>query len=194
MTSEEFEAGGWIERLARALSELSEAQVPFLQDHWRHNPRERIVVDGRDETPFPLDDLPMIHVLARHGGMCGEHGFYALLRAAMDPVRGILRAHPVLWRVVGPLIDNDEFWVRPVHRFDPFAEPPGPRTEALAVARTDYGERKSQRCGKLAPVESGPWRAAGRCFLCFVKRCNTGTAATSQSRCALATEPATQWG
>ena len=74
MTSEEFEAGGWIERLARALSELSEAQGPFLQDHWRHNPRERVVVDGRDETPFPLDDLRMIYVLARHGGMCGEHG------------------------------------------------------------------------------------------------------------------------
>ena len=102
MTSEEFEAGGWIERLARALSELSEAQEPFLQDHWRHNLRERVVVDGRDETPFPLDDLRMIYVLARHGGMCGEHGYYAPLRVAMDPVRGILRAHPVLWRVRGP--------------------------------------------------------------------------------------------
>ena len=48
----------------------------------------------------------MIHVLARHGGMCGEHEYYAPLRAAMDPVRGILRSHPVLWRVVGTLIDN----------------------------------------------------------------------------------------
>ena len=38
--------------------------------------------------------------------MCGKHEYYAPLRAAMDPVRGILRSHPVLWRVVGTLIDN----------------------------------------------------------------------------------------
>ena len=112
MTSEEFEVGTWIERLARALRGLSEAQGPFLEDYWRHNPRERVVVNGRDETPFPLGELGMIYVLARHGGMFGEHEYYAPLRAAMDPVRSILRSHPVLWRVVGPLIDNDDFWVR----------------------------------------------------------------------------------
>ena len=43
-------------------------------------------------------------------------------------------------------------WGRPVHRFDPFAEPPAPRTEAVAEARTAYGERKSGRYAKLAPV------------------------------------------
>ena len=35
-------------------------------------------------------------------------------------------------------------WGRPVHRFNPFANPPGPRTEALAEARTAYGEREGE--------------------------------------------------
>ena len=112
MKPEELEAGTWIDRLARALRGLSEAQGPFLEDYWRHNPRQRVVFDGRDETPFPLDDLGMIYVLARHGAMYGKHVYYAPLRAAMDPARGVLRSHPVLWRVVGPLIDNEDFWVQ----------------------------------------------------------------------------------
>ena len=41
---------------------------------------------------------------------------------------------------------------RPVHRFDPFEKPPRPRSEAVAEAKTAYGERKCQRYGKLAPV------------------------------------------
>ena len=108
----EFEAGGWIEPLARALSELSEVRGPFLQDYSRHNPRERVAVDGRDQTPSPLDDLRMIHVLARHGGMCGEHEYYAPLRAAMDPVLaascaripccGASWAHSSTTRFLGP--------------------------------------------------------------------------------------------
>ena len=112
MKSEEFETGIWIERLARALRGLSQAQGPFLRDHWRHNPLNRVVVDGRDETPFPLDDLNTIYIFARHGRKVGEREYYAPLRAAMDPVLSLLRSHPTLWRVVGPLIDNDEFWVR----------------------------------------------------------------------------------
>ena len=43
-------------------------------------------------------------------------------------------------------------WGRPVHRFDPFENPPEPRPEAVAEAKTAYGERKSQRYGKLGPV------------------------------------------
>ena len=112
MKLEDFEAGNWIERLARALRRLSQAQRPFLRDYWQHNPRKRVVVDGRDETPFPLDDLNSIYIFARHGRMVSEREYYEPLRAAMDPVLSLLRSHPTLWRVVGPLIDNDEFWVR----------------------------------------------------------------------------------
>ncbi len=109
MKSEEFEAGVWIERLARALPGLSKVQGPFLKEFWQHNPRH-VVVDGRDETPFPLDDLRMLYAEARHG--FGESEYYAPLRAAMDPVRSVLRSHPTLWRAVGPLINNDDFWVQ----------------------------------------------------------------------------------
>ena len=109
MKSEEFEAGVWIERLARALPGLSKAQGPFLKEFWQHNPRH-VVVDGRDETPFPLDDLRMLYAQASH--RLGESEYYAPLRAAMDPVRTVLRSHPTLWRAVGPLINNDDFWVQ----------------------------------------------------------------------------------
>ena len=109
MKSEEFEAGAWIERLARALPGLSKAQGPFLKALWQHNPRVN-VLDGRDETPFPLDDLRMLYAQAAQG--FGEHSYFGPLRAAMDPVRSVLRSHPVLWSVVGPLLGNDEFWVQ----------------------------------------------------------------------------------
>ena len=112
MKSEEFEAGDWIEQLARALRGLSHVQGPFLRDQWRHDPHNRVVVDGRDETPVPLDDLNAIYLFARHGRMGGEREHYAPLRAAMDPVLILLRSHPTLWRVVRPRIDDDEFWVR----------------------------------------------------------------------------------
>ncbi len=112
MKSEEFEAKGWTERLARALSDLSRAQEPFLQEYWQRTPRKYVLVDGRDETPFPLDDLQMLYARAYHGGAFGEHEYYATLRAALDPVRSTLRSHPTLWRALGPIIDNDDFWVQ----------------------------------------------------------------------------------
>jgi hypothetical protein len=110
MKSEEFEAGVWIERLARALPGLSKAQEPFLKEIWQHNPRKQVIVNGRDETPFPLDDLRMLYAKAVQG--FGESENYAPLRAAIDPVRTVLRSHPTLWRAVGPLINNDDFWVQ----------------------------------------------------------------------------------
>ena len=110
MKSEMIQAEVWIERLARVLRGLSKAQRTFLEDYWRHNRRKQVIVNGRDETPFPLDDLRMLYANARHG--FGESGYYAPLRAAMDPVRTVLRSHPTLWRAVGPLINNDDFWVQ----------------------------------------------------------------------------------
>ena len=110
MKSEEFVAGAWIERLARVLPVLSEAQGPFLKESWQHNRRKQVIVNGRDGTPFPLDDLRMLYADARHG--FGQSDYYAPLRAAMDPVRTVLRSHPTLWCAVGPLINNDDFWIQ----------------------------------------------------------------------------------
>ena len=110
MKSEEFQSGAWIERLARALSGLSTAQGPFLNEIWQHSPRKQVIVNGRDETPFPLDDVYTVYERARHRFRASKH--YAPLRAAMDRVRTVLRSHPTLWRAVGPLINNDDFWVQ----------------------------------------------------------------------------------
>ena len=66
MKSEEFEVEVWIERLAQVLRGLSKAQWPFLEDYWRHNRRKRVMIDGRDVTPFPLDDLRMLYADAGH--------------------------------------------------------------------------------------------------------------------------------
>ena len=52
MTPEEFDTDGWIDRVAAALAELAHAQGPYLEEYWQDNPREHVMVDGRDETPF----------------------------------------------------------------------------------------------------------------------------------------------
>ncbi|MCY3772547.1 MAG: HEPN domain-containing protein [Gemmatimonadetes bacterium] len=112
MSEGRFVAEDWIDRLAQALPGLAEAQQSFLEDYWRHNPRDRVVVNGKDETPFPLDDLCHVYFLARHSSTLGGEKYFAPLRAAMDPVRSILRSHPTLARVLGLIIGNDEFWVQ----------------------------------------------------------------------------------
>ena len=112
MTSMEFAAGNWIDRLAPALRKLAEAQEPYLQQYWQHNPREHVVVDGRDETPFPLDDLQALYLKGHHGNASGKQEYYAPLCAALDPVRYILRSHPTLERVVSRIIGRDEFWMK----------------------------------------------------------------------------------
>ena len=112
MTSEEFAEGAWAERLAQALPWLAKAQEPFLEEYWQHIPREHVVVDGRDMTPFPTRDLRHLYTLARHGRTLGGDANYALLRAAIDPVCGVLRSHPTLERALGRVIGNDDFWVQ----------------------------------------------------------------------------------
>ena len=112
MTLQHFEAETWVGRLAQALPGLAEAQQPFLEEYWRHNPREHVIVDGRDVTPFPRDDLCHLYFLARYSSALGGEAYYAPLRAAMDPVRGILRSHPTLALALGRIIGNDEFWVQ----------------------------------------------------------------------------------
>ena len=107
-----FVAKDWVDRLALALLGLAETQRAFLEEYWRHNPRHYVAVDGNDVTPFPLDDLCHVYFLARHSNRLGEEEYYAPLRAAMDPVRDILRSHPTLMRALGPMIGNDDFWVQ----------------------------------------------------------------------------------
>ena len=116
MNSKVFDHNEWIDRLAGALRVLAKAQKPYLQAYWQHNPRKRVFVNGRDETPFPLDDVRMVYVMARHSGSFTietrlETQQYAPLRAVLDPTRHALLSHPKLERVAvtGQLIGENDF-------------------------------------------------------------------------------------
>ena len=113
MTAGEFSADEWIDRLARALPRLAEAQEPYLQEYYRQNPRVHVVYGGTDCDPpaFPLDDLQALYLMGHHGNASGEQEYYAPLCAVLDPVRSILRSHSTLERVVSRIIDRDEFWM-----------------------------------------------------------------------------------
>ena len=114
MSLEEFDRDNWINRLALILPALAEVQEPYLQDYWRHNPRTHTIVDGRDETHFPLNDVRMVYERSRYSPRFGEEAYYASLRTALDNVRHSLPAHPTLERVTitGRVIGDNDFWMR----------------------------------------------------------------------------------
>ena len=113
MAAKEFDYHGWSDRLAGALSKLLKEQQAYLRMYWEHNPRVRRIVDGRDETPFPLDDLRMVYAMACHGGILAGEAQYAPLREVLDPARHALLAHPRLERVavVGRPVGENDFWM-----------------------------------------------------------------------------------
>lgn len=113
MTAEEFSADDWIDRLAQALIDLAEEQKPYLREYHKHNPRAHFELGGRDGNPlaFSLDDLRDLYAMAFYSHGFGEEKYYAALNAALNPVRGILRWHPTLARVVSPIIGRDDFWM-----------------------------------------------------------------------------------
>ena len=117
MTSKGFDAGDWIDRVAAALRALALAREPYLQAYWQHNPREQVIVDGRDETPFPLDDVRMVYAEARYSRSFGREAEYAPLRAVLDPARHALLSHPKLERVAvaGRIVGENDFWMRLVN-------------------------------------------------------------------------------
>ncbi len=95
--------------MASALDTLSTVQNPFLVNYWRTNGYPtQITFNGQDETPFPTDDLFHLYESARHAEQFGNAEYYQPLRTALDPVRGVLRSHPVLARALGPMIGNDD--------------------------------------------------------------------------------------
>lgn len=112
-----FDAEDWVDRLATSLPQLATAQEPYLEHYWRHYPRTRRIVDGRDMTPFPLDDVRMVYSMARYSRRLGEEAQYAPLRKLLDPVRHALLAHPTLQRVAltGRLIGDNDFWMEIVN-------------------------------------------------------------------------------
>ena len=116
MTSGAFDAKDWTERVAAALGALAKVQESYLHAYWQHHPREQVVVDGRDETPFPLDDLRMVYAGARYRQAFGREAEYEPLRKVLDPVRYALLAHPKLERVAvsGRSIGENDFSLKMV--------------------------------------------------------------------------------
>ena len=108
-----FDAGNWIERLARLFPPLAQAQEPYLREYQERHAR---VIDLRDggPPPFPLEDLRLLYDEVRNGRLWGMEAHYAPLRAVLDPVRHALLGHPTLQRVAvtGRLIGDNEFWMQ----------------------------------------------------------------------------------
>ena len=111
MTSGTFDTNDWMERVAAPLRALAQAQEPYLRAYLQHHPREQLIVrGGRNETPFPLDDLRMVYAGARYSQAFGREADYEPLRAVLDPVRHALLSHPKLERVAvsgRPVGEND---------------------------------------------------------------------------------------
>ena len=114
MMPEEFDTGGWIERVAAALAELAHVQGPYLEEYWQRNPREYVMVDGRDETPFPLDDVRSLYSQVRYAKVFGREAYYEHLCAVHDSARHALLSHPALERVAvaGRIVGENDFWMR----------------------------------------------------------------------------------
>ena len=72
------------------------------------------MIDGRDVTPFPLDDLRMVYAEVRYSKRLGKEKHYAPLRTALDLARHALLSHPTLARVAvaGRVIGDNDFWIR----------------------------------------------------------------------------------
>ena len=114
MAFKAFDVDAWVERLAAALGGLAKAQESYLHAYWQHNSRKIVVVNGKDETPFPLDDVRMLYSRARHSRVFGREAEYARLRVRLDPARHILLSHPELERVAvaGRIVGENNFWIR----------------------------------------------------------------------------------
>ena len=114
MTPEEFSAGDWIDRLARALPTLAEAQKPY-QPGYRDIRAFLPAILGVDNGGSPsvgVGELGALYVMAQHSHLRGEEAHYAALNAALDPVRHLLLRHPTIARVVGPIIGRDNFFMQ----------------------------------------------------------------------------------
>ena len=113
MTSAQFDAEAWIERLAQLLPPLAQTQDPYLREYQERYARVIDLRDGRP-PPFPLEDVCLLYDEVRNDRFWGLEAHYAPLRAMLDPVRHALLAHPTLERVAvtGRLIGDNEFWMQ----------------------------------------------------------------------------------
>ena len=115
MTKAKYSADDWIDRLASALRTLAKEQEPSLQNFYDESPYVTVMSEGSNtiSSESLLNHLRRIYATARHGGkIFGEKEHYSAVRKLLDPVRHILRSHPALERVMGLIIEEDDFWIQ----------------------------------------------------------------------------------
>ena len=150
MKAREFAAGDWIDRLARALPALADAQEPYLPGYRDLHWLAPVAFDGRDGAApeFPLGDLRVLYARARHSHVFGETEHYAPLCAVLDPVRHILVAHPTLARVMGPIIGRDNFHMQVLNNGSS-TSPTDLIAGLMARAAEHTGDRFRKAAGEL---------------------------------------------
>lgn len=109
MTVSKDESNDWTERLADALTVLNVAQVPFLEWYFSASGYTRVLRNGIDETPFPTDAIYKLYNHALLERRLNNTNKFKNLKAALDPVRGVLRSHPALSKALGNRLGRDEF-------------------------------------------------------------------------------------
>ncbi len=111
MHIDNFDRTEWIKRLTACLHDLEAAQQPFLQWYFTPSGYPRILRNGRDETPYPSEALGKLYDDALFEARFRKTEKFKKLKAALDPVRGVLRDHPTLSRAMGRDLKRDEFQV-----------------------------------------------------------------------------------
>ncbi|MBO9448367.1 HEPN domain-containing protein [Ruegeria sp. R14_0] len=111
MLFKDFDQTDWTKRLSTALSKLERAQRPFLDWYFSATGYTRIVRNGRDETPYPSEAIQKLYDDALFEARYKNTENFKKLKAAIDPVRGVLRYHPTLSRTLGNNLGRDEFQV-----------------------------------------------------------------------------------
>ena len=115
MTTGEFTANDWVERLAQALAELATTQERYRDDLDRLR-QQRIRIES-DLPGWPAFDHPSHDLSDFYSDACsGKDRYYAgeygPLCAALAAVRRVLAVHPAWAGLVDSFGDRDELWIQ----------------------------------------------------------------------------------
>ncbi len=111
MHIKDFDQTDWTKRLSSSLSHLEQAQRPFLDWYFSASGYTRIIRNGRDETPYPGEAIQKLYGDALFEARYKNTENFKKLKAAIDPVRGVLLDHPTLSTALGNNLRRDEFQV-----------------------------------------------------------------------------------
>lgn len=111
MQTKAFDRAEWTKRLSTSLGNLRTVQKPFLQWYFTPSGYTRSIRNGQDETPYPSEAVGKLYDDALFEAPFQDTKKFQKLKAALDPVRGVLRDHPTLSRAMGNNFIRDEFQV-----------------------------------------------------------------------------------